>query len=275
VAIDRRLLDVLQKAVYGRRDRAKPQHHMPARIEIESKRPLREIQQFLRAGQSPAQVARAAGVTEEYVEQFLTPVLYERAGVIQDAQALYQEKQRLGPSSLPLGEAVAANLVSRRVRLDEDALADAWMATRQEGQPWIVSLIFPFRGRARTARWRFDPRTRSLEPANKLAIDVGWIGGSRSRAQVPSPNGSKPAARARRARPLEIARAQALGQTDPRPYVRYISRPHVPHSNRSAHRSCTCLPSLNSIAAPQLGHVGAGRPARAGGSGFSSDTSGM
>ena len=195
VAIDKRLLDVLQKAVYGRRDRAKPQHHMPARIEIESKLPLREIQQFLRAGQSPAQVARAAGVTEEYVEQFLTPVLYERAGVIQDAQALYQEKQRLGPSSLPLGEAVAANLVSRRVRLDEDALADAWMATRQEGQPWIVSLIFPFRGRARTARWRFDQRTRSLEPANKLAIDVGWIGGSRSRAQVPSPNGSKPAAK--------------------------------------------------------------------------------
>ena len=70
------------------------------------------------------------------------------------------------------------------------------MATRQEGQPWIVSLIFPFRGRARTARWRFDQRTRSLEPANKLAIDVGWIGGSRSRAQVPSPNGSKPAAKA-------------------------------------------------------------------------------
>ena len=30
VAIDKRLLDVLQKAVYGRRDQAKPAHHMPA-----------------------------------------------------------------------------------------------------------------------------------------------------------------------------------------------------------------------------------------------------
>jgi len=191
VAIDKRLLDVLQKAVYGRRDQARVRPVVPAKPEIESKLPLKEIQQSLRAGQSPAQIARAAGVTEEYVEQFLTPVLYERAGVIADAQALFQEKQRLGPSSLPLGEAVAANLASRRVRLDEEGLADAWTATRQEGQPWVVSLTFPFRGRARTARWRFDQRTHLLEPANKLAVEVGWIGGSRARAYIASANGSK------------------------------------------------------------------------------------
>jgi hypothetical protein len=191
VAIDKRLLDVLQKAVYGRRDQARVRPVVPAKPEIESKLPLKEIQQSLRAGQSPVQIARAAGVTEEYVEQFLTPVLYERAGVIADAQALFQEKQRLGPSSLPLGESVAANLASRRVRLDEDGLADAWTATRQEGQPWVISLTFPFRGRARTARWRFDQRTHSLEPANKLAIDVGWVGGSRARAYIASANGSK------------------------------------------------------------------------------------
>jgi hypothetical protein len=191
VAIDKRLLDVLQKAVYGRRDQARVRPVVPAKPEIESKLPLKEIQQSLRAGQSPAQIARAAGVTEEYVEQFLTPVLYERAGVIADAQALFQEKQRLGPSSLPLGESVAANLASRHVRLDEEGLADAWTATRQEGQPWVISLTFPFRGRARTARWRFDQRTHSLEPANKLAVDVGWVGGSRARAYIASANGSK------------------------------------------------------------------------------------
>ena len=104
VAIDKRLLEVLQKAVYGRRDSVRVKPVVPAKPEIESKLPLKEIQQALRAGQSPGQIARAAGVTEEYVEQFLTPVLYERAGVIADAQALFQEKQRLGPSSLPLGE---------------------------------------------------------------------------------------------------------------------------------------------------------------------------
>lgn len=212
VAIDKRLLDALQKAVYGRRDQARVKPVVPAKPEIESKLPLKEIQQFLRAGQSPAQVARTAGVTEEYVEQFLTPVLYERAGVIADAQALFQEKQRLGPSSLPLGESVAANLASRRVRLDEEALAGAWTATRQEGQPWVVSLTFPFRGRGRTARWRFDQRTRALEPANKLAIDVGWIGGSRARAHIASSNGSKPAGAkkkiARKATPRRKAAAR-------------------------------------------------------------------
>ena len=191
VPIDKRLLDVLQKAVYGRRDSARVKPVVPEKPEIESKLPLKEIQQSLRAGQSPAQIARAAGVSEEYVEQFLTPVLYERAGVIADAQALFQEKARLGPSSLPLGEAVAANLTSRRVRLDEEGLADAWTATRREGERWVVSLTFSFRGRARTARWRFDQRTHSLEPANKLAVDVGWIGGSRARAYISSANGSK------------------------------------------------------------------------------------
>ena len=195
VAIDKRLLDVLQQAVYGRREAAKNERRQAAasaaRIETDSKLPLREIQQLLRAGQTLAQVARKAGVTEEYVEQFLTPVLYERAGAIQDAQALFQEKARLGPSSLPLGESVAANLAARRVNLDEEALADAWTASRQEGQPWVVSLTFPFRGRARTARWRFEPRARTLEPANKLAVDVGWIASGRAQTYVASKNGSK------------------------------------------------------------------------------------
>ena len=211
VAIDKRLLDVLQKAVYGRREAAKNERraHAPARIESESKLPLREIQQLLRAGQSLGQVARKAGVTEEYVEQFLTPVLYERAGAIQDAQALFQEKARLGQSSLPLGEAVAANLSARRVNLDEEALADAWTASRQEGQPWVVGVTFPFRGRARTARWRFEPRSHTLEPANKLAADVGWIASSRAQAYLAARNGSK---------------AEAGGKTAAKPARKRVTR---------------------------------------------------
>ncbi|HLW16048.1 MAG TPA: septation protein SepH [Actinomycetota bacterium] len=224
VAIDKRLLDVLQKAVYGRRDQARVRPVVPAKPEIESKLPLKEIQQSLRGGQSPAQIARAAGVTEEYVEQFLTPVLYERAGVIADAQALFQEKQRLGPSSLPLGEAVAANLASRRVRLDEEGLADAWTATRQEGQPWVISLTFPFRGRARTARWRFDQRTHSLEPANKLAIDVGWIGGSRARAYIASANGSKSGEKATAKKPARKKPARKKASPRKKPTRRPSSR---------------------------------------------------
>jgi DUF3071 family protein len=256
VAIDKRLLDVLQKAVYGRRDQAKADRRMPARVESESKLPPREIQRFLRAGQSAAQVARAAGMSEEYVEQFLTPVLYERAGVIQEAQGLYQEKQRLGPSSLALGEAVAANLASRRVRLDEDALADAWSASRQEGQPWVVMLTFPFRGRSRTARWRFDQRKRSLEPANKLAVDVGWITGGRARAHAASPNGSKPSASrkksARKAAKRKVGpKRKTAPKRKPAPRRKSTAKRKAPSRKKATRKAAKRKPTARRKASPR------------------------
>jgi hypothetical protein len=205
VEIDKRLLGALQKAVYAQRDEKRAANLPPARAAILSKLQPKEIQRHLRAGMAPAQVARLADVSVEYVDQFYTPVLYERDGVIRDAQALYQEKARLGASSLPLGEAVASNLTARHVKTDDDALADAWSATRQDGQPWVVSLVFSFRGRSRTARWRFDPRARSLEPANKLAADIGWSSEARRERQkaTEATAGKKPARRkaAKRAKP--------------------------------------------------------------------------
>ncbi|MGZ4143127.1 MAG: septation protein SepH [Actinomycetota bacterium] len=198
VAIDKRLLDVLQNAMYARRGEGRSERP-PQRAEPASAIPPREIQRHLRAGYTATHVARLAGVSEEYVEQFLTPVLYERRGVIADAQSLYLEKQRLGRSHLPLGEAVLANLALRRVRFDEDTLADAWSASRQEGQPWTIGLAFPFRGRTRTARWRFDQRARTLEPANKLAADVGWISnGKGAHAPLVAVGAAQPGATTRR-----------------------------------------------------------------------------
>lgn len=179
VPIDGRLIAVLQGVFDERRPSRAPSRSLPTAVEP-PKVPPREIQRMLRAGMTVAQVARAADVDESYVEQFYPPVLYEREGVVREARALYQEKARLGPSGLPLGEAVERNLSQRRVRLEAD-LDKAWMATRQEGGPWVVSLAFPFRGRTRKATWHFDPRTRSLVAANKLAVDVGWV-----------PNGAKP-----------------------------------------------------------------------------------
>lgn len=177
VAIDKKLLGVLQDAVYGRRQLDKNAAATARALEprMEPRIPPREIQRQLRAGLSPARVARAAAVDEAYVDQFYPPILYERAGVIQDAHVLHLEKPRLGRSGLPLGEAVEANLAARRVALGGEALANAWTATRQDGQPWTILLTFPFRGRSRTARWRYDARTRELTPANKLAADVGWV----------------------------------------------------------------------------------------------------
>lgn len=181
VTIDKRLLTVLQKAVYARRQAAADEieddtpETPPARPSVDPRIPPREIQRLLRAGHSPVQVAREAEVDVAYVEQFFQMVIYERAGIIADAHAVHQEKARLGTSGLPLGEAVLANLAIRRVRMSDDEWQDSWMATRHEGQPWTVSFTFPFRGRKRKATWKYDPRERTLTTSNKIAQDMGWV----------------------------------------------------------------------------------------------------
>jgi hypothetical protein len=123
---------------------------------------------------SPAEVAEEAGVDEAYVDQFITPVLYERREIVNDVLSLVLEKPKLGPSGLPLGDAVEANLAARRVRMSDDSYADAWMTTRQDGGPWLVTFTFPFRGRTQVARWRYDPRRKTLSAANRMAMDMGW-----------------------------------------------------------------------------------------------------
>ena len=199
--IDQRLLDVLQDAVYAKRDRDRADR-VQARmreVTLEPKIPPREIQRMLRAGMSPAEVASQAGVDEAYVDQFITPVLYERREIVNDVQELVLEKPKLGPSGLPLGDAVEANLAARRVRMSDESYADAWMATRQDGGPWAVTFVFPFRGRSQTARWRYDPRRKTLIAANRMAMDMGWTSPGRRSVRAatakPAPSRKRSSAR--------------------------------------------------------------------------------
>jgi hypothetical protein len=211
--IDQRLLDVLQDAVYAKRDRDRADR-VQARmreVTLEPKIPPREIQRMLRAGLSPAEVAEEAGVDEAYVDQFITPVLYERREIVNDALSLVLEKPKLGPSGLPLGDAVEANLAARRVRMSDDSYADAWMATRQDGGPWLVTFTFPFRGRTQVARWRYDPRRKTLSAANRMAMDMGWTSPGRrpsvrAAAAKPAPSRKRTSTRKKPARKRTAAR---------------------------------------------------------------------
>jgi hypothetical protein len=197
----------LQKAVYAKRSTEREQASFSSRTAPTSvappKVPPREIQRMLRSGMTPQQVARAADLDVAYIEQFFAPVLYERGGIVRDAQALYLEKARLGLSGLPLGDAVALNLEQRRVRMTDEAFANSWTASRQGDRPWVVTVTYPFRGRARKASWRFDPRERSLVPLNKAALDIGWVanGGKRraaARNAPAAPSGEPTSARKRK-----------------------------------------------------------------------------
>lgn len=209
--IDDKLFRVLEDVVRKRRARDRGQQARPRTVE--SKLSPRDVQKLLRAGRSPDQVARLAGVDVTWVERFLGPILYERAGAIQDCRRARLEKPRLGVSGASLGESVMRNLQARRVKMTEEELDAAWDASRLDTQPWLISLAFRYRGREQRAMWRYDPQTREVAAANRLGSELGWIANGRraaARRAVARPKrASKPkrAAKPRRAsRPKRAAK---------------------------------------------------------------------
>lgn len=235
VAVDEKLFAALEEVVRERRRAERGGVRLAASRQQaarpEPKLPPREIQRRLRAGAAPERVAKEAGVGVDYVAQFQTAVMYERMGVVQQARTRRLQKARLGHSGLPLGEAVSRNLRARRVRLDEDDFERAWDATRQESQPWVISLTFRYRGRLQRAVWRYNPQNHDLVAANRLANDLGWVPNgqpvereapARASGRQPSRGrrGRKPsprAAKARRPRGRKAAVAPRPKRTRPRP----------------------------------------------------------
>ena len=236
--IDEKLFRVLEDVVRKRRSKQKgePEEKKPS---AESKLPPREVQRLLRAGRSVEQVARSAGVDVAWVQRFLGPVLDERTIAIQDLQKARLEKPRLGISGAPLGESVTRNLRSRRVKITDDELADAWDASRVNGQPWVVSLTFPYRGRAQKAVWRFDPHGREVTSANRLGSDLGWVPDSRraSTARVPAtkpPARRKKAAGRKPAKRKPVATRRGPARRRPTATRRTATKRRAPATRRSA-----------------------------------------
>ncbi len=213
--IDDRLFDVLEDVWRRRRQDEKDRRKAARASEVptESKLPPREVQRLLRAGHSPHDVAERAGVEVGWVERFYGPILEEKFGVVASVQSVWLEKPKAGPSGAPLGEAVAQNLRSRHVRMNDDQLAEAWDATRQDGQPWVVSLEFSFRGRKQRAVWRYEPHARKLSPANRLAADIGWVKNGKKAAARQAENTARPAARPRSSRTPARSRPRAGSRT--------------------------------------------------------------
>ena len=97
----------------------------------------REIQARLRDGESPEDIAAAAGVPLTRVERYAGPVLAELDRVITGARAAVVHRPRLGASALPLGEAVQVHL-AEVAHLAEGSLR--WGARRAEHGRWVVQL---------------------------------------------------------------------------------------------------------------------------------------
>lgn len=197
VALDSELLDAIRE-VLERRDRSRSPAAAaplgPPRSPQGSSLSPREIQARLRAGRRIEDVAMEAGVDDEWVRRFATPVLAERAHVAARAQAAVLEVEGRGLSTESLGGSVAANLADLGEPLTPGELSEGWDAYQLRETSWVVEFRAPLRTREQAARWGFDTRTARLTVLNPAAAELGWVGaGGRDAVALPQPVVAAPA----------------------------------------------------------------------------------
>jgi hypothetical protein len=160
-----------------------------------SKLTPKEIQGLLRRGRSPQEVARLAETDVSWIDRFSTPVIAERAGVVDAVRAGTVSKARLGPSSLPVGDSIMANLRERRINIPPDILDEGWSA-RMRDNHWEVTFRYLSRGQRREAAFAYDSGTRQVNPLNTHARDLAWRPAQKPAARKTE----RPARRPRRGR---------------------------------------------------------------------------
>lgn len=158
--------DRLKAAVRG-------QLSAPGSDRTESALPPKEIQARLRAGATPDEVAKAAGVPVARVLPYFAPVEAERERIIGEARRATVHRHRGPDATTPLGDAVDARL--REVAgLKDDSIE--WTARRRADGAWVVALSYVARGGRRQAQWLWQPAGRSLTAldaaATRLATDA-------------------------------------------------------------------------------------------------------
>lgn len=192
VPIDETFLFAIERLERARRDRdadaghetdeleepePKPKVVLPAigRSEASGRIPVSEIQQLLREGRTVESVIQGVKASRAWVERLAEPVRVERLGVVKLAQAAFMPRPRLGPSGLPLDQAIRRNLEERRATLGTlETIDEGWDARVMRSGPWRIRLRFNHRGSRRVAEWDFVKSTRQISPRNRLASELGW-----------------------------------------------------------------------------------------------------
>lgn len=120
--------------------------------------PPREIQTRIRAGESAEQVAAASGMRLERIERYAYPVLQERVRMVEQAGKARVRLRDSQPNA-PLREFAAERLAVMGA-IESDTRWDACRA----GGNWEIRLAWRAGHRSGTARWEYDPATRSVTP---------------------------------------------------------------------------------------------------------------
>ena len=133
---------------------------------------IKEIQSRLRAGESFAQVAARSGLAIEKIERYASPILQERAWIIDQA-----EKSSPKGSALSLRDLVIQRLAPRGVNMNQIS----WNTWRLDDGTWHLVLTYPANEGERSAVWHFDSAKRILTSQDDGAR---WINGEETPKQA-------------------------------------------------------------------------------------------
>jgi len=124
----------------------------------------RDIQNRIRRGESPEQVADASGMAVEKVRGFAVPVIAEREYVVEQARITSVRRlHATGAPGMRLGSLVDAALAAQGA----SAESAAWDSWRREDGRWTV-IVAP-EGDAGPATFLFDTKGRYVLPADDAA----------------------------------------------------------------------------------------------------------
>ena len=207
-------------------------------IEMDSALKPRDIQARIRAGESPQDVARAAGVPEERIAAFAAPVIAEREHVAGLAQTHPVRRRGETTSHRVLRNAVSDALASRSV----DPATMTWDAWKLEDRRWQVRLTYTSGSAAHEALFVYDQNGRFTTASND---DARWLIGEPSSVHGPQP-GRRPADRSRSATPAlddDLAIVRALRPSPASPTTpEGVESPASPSSPASAASRTSATP---------------------------------
>ncbi|TQM81406.1 DUF3071 family protein [Saccharothrix saharensis] len=178
-------------------------------IEVESQMRPREIQARIRAGESVAQVAAAAGLPTHRVERYAYPVLLERSRTAELAQRAHPVRED-GPDVQTLGEVVAHSFGLR----GQDYADVSWDSWRGEDGRWVVQLHWTAGRSDNLAHWAFHP---GAQGGTVTALDDGAM-----ELMDPNPNRTL-----RTVRPVTQLARQAL-ELEKQPEPEILAQEPVP-----------------------------------------------
>lgn len=122
----------------------------------------RQIQQLLRAGMEPAEIASAYGIEITKVNRFVVPVMSERSFMVSKALDMPVGYE---PDAPLLLDVVVDRLATRAV----DPSSLQWTATRKPQEPWRLHLTFAQAAKSLHATWEIDGDGRLLRAVDEQA----------------------------------------------------------------------------------------------------------